>query len=293
MAEDWPTVGSMGGDAEARLARLEALWAQAQQMGLDDLLTGHGLQRFGRGDHRLDNSGYQLLNPGGDGLPAIWMLTAFNADPDTATIFGKLVGDMSAPTATVTLTAQAAAAELASVVVLANSTADAFLFRLATPTFLHFEGDTSDPVTFSEGGMTYRTDLFKLRFVANAVTENIAFESWVTTAIAAPATTWALTGDLTPAQITSNQDNYNPTGLSSASVLRLATDASRDITGIAGGSDGRVLLLFNVGSFNIVLKDDVTSTAANRFMLNGDLTLAPDESAPLWYDSTSSRWRAF
>ena len=70
---------------------------------------------------------------------------------------------------------------MASVVLLANSTADGFLFRLATPTFLHFEGDTSDPVTFSEGGMTYRTDLFKLRFVANAVTENIAFESWVTT----------------------------------------------------------------------------------------------------------------
>jgi len=41
MAEDYPTVGSMGGDAEARLARLEALWAQAQQMGLDDLLGGN------------------------------------------------------------------------------------------------------------------------------------------------------------------------------------------------------------------------------------------------------------
>lgn len=104
---------------------------------------------------------------------------------------------------------------------------------------------------------------------------------------------FALQGDISPAQITANQDDYAPTGLSTAAVLRLSTDASRNITSIAGGADGRILIIHNVGSFDIVLKDDdgATGTAANRFALSGDVTLAADQCAILQYDSTSSRWR--
>jgi hypothetical protein len=47
----------------------------------------------------------------------------------------------------------------------------------------------------------------------------------------------SLPGDLTPSQVTANQNDYNPTNLAIASVLRLSTDASRDITGLAGGAD--------------------------------------------------------
>lgn len=106
---------------------------------------------------------------------------------------------------------------------------------------------------------------------------------------------FALSGDISPAQITANQNDYNPTGLADASVLRLSTDASRNITSIAGGSDGRILLILNIGSNNIVLKDDdgSTGTAANRLALSGDVTLAGDQGAIIWYDSTSSRWRIF
>jgi hypothetical protein len=100
-----------------------------------------------------------------------------------------------------------------------------------------------------------------------------------------------LSGDIAPAQITGNQDNFNPAGLSTASVLRLSTDASRNITGIQGGADGRVLILYNVGSFPIVLKNDVTSTAANRFLFGADLTLQAGTGIALQYDGTSSRWR--
>lgn len=105
----------------------------------------------------------------------------------------------------------------------------------------------------------------------------------------------ALVGDISPAQITANQNDYNPTGLADASVLRLSTDASRNLTSIAGGSDGRVLLILNIGSNNLVLKDDdgATGTAGNRFALSGDVTLAGDQGAIIWYDSTSSRWRIF
>jgi hypothetical protein len=97
---------------------------------------------------------------------------------------------------------------------------------------------------------------------------------------------------LTPSQITSNQNNYAPTNYQYAGVLRLSSDASRDITGILGDLDGRILPIFNVGSFDIVLKDeDAGSTAANRFALQADITIPPDGAAILWYDSTSSRWR--
>lgn len=97
---------------------------------------------------------------------------------------------------------------------------------------------------------------------------------------------------ISPPQITSNQNNYGPTDLYKASVLRLFSDASRDITGLDGAREGRVLHVLNVGSFDIVLKDEsASSSAGNRLALNGDITLAPDNSALLWYDSTSSRWR--
>lgn len=104
---------------------------------------------------------------------------------------------------------------------------------------------------------------------------------------------------LSPAQITSNQNDYNPNGWTSggapygASIVRLDTDASRDITGWAGGVSGRIVIRSNVGSNPIVLKHDVTSTAANRYTLAGaaDLTINAGESWMEYYDGTSSRWR--
>ena len=102
-----------------------------------------------------------------------------------------------------------------------------------------------------------------------------------------------LRGAISPAQLTANQDNYNPSTLSDAVVLRLSSDASRSITGLAGGSSGRIVIIHNVGSNNLVLVDEsASSTAANRFALNGNQTLAAEDIAILLYDSTSSRWRA-
>lgn len=104
-----------------------------------------------------------------------------------------------------------------------------------------------------------------------------------------------LEGALTPATITGTANNYAPTDSTLFSVWRLETDASRDMTGIQRGGSGvtsRLLWVFNIGSFDLVLKDeDAGSDAANRFQLNGDVTLAADEGAFLWYDATSSRWR--
>ena len=102
-----------------------------------------------------------------------------------------------------------------------------------------------------------------------------------------------LSGDLTPAQITSNQNDYAPAGHETVAVFRLDTDASRTVTGLAGGVDGRLVVIHNIGGSDLVMTDqDVLSTAGNRFALsNTNVTLPSDQSSMLQYDSTSSRWR--
>lgn len=104
---------------------------------------------------------------------------------------------------------------------------------------------------------------------------------------------FALPSDISPAQLTANTNDWNPNGLATSTVIRFSTDASRDLTGIVGGADGRILLLINTGLFPLVLKHDITSTAANRFYLPGsvDDVIMPGVSYLVWYDSTSSRWR--
>lgn len=99
---------------------------------------------------------------------------------------------------------------------------------------------------------------------------------------------------VTPAQITANQDNYNPGSV--AQNIRLSTDASRNITGMTTDYPQRAgdwRTVTNVGSFNIVLVHDATSTAANRFFnaSGGDITLTPNQTAFLIYDGVISRWR--
>lgn len=101
-----------------------------------------------------------------------------------------------------------------------------------------------------------------------------------------------LTGAISPAQLVANTNDWAPTGLENTSVIRFSTDASRNITGLTGGADGRIVVLHNVGSQPAVLKDeDANSAAGNRFGLDADVTLLGDQSITLQYDSTSSRWR--
>jgi hypothetical protein len=103
----------------------------------------------------------------------------------------------------------------------------------------------------------------------------------------------SLSGDLSPPQITSNQNDYSPTGLSTATVLRLTSDAARDITGIAGGTDGRILIVGNDNaSAAITLKDaGGGSTGANRFSFGADVVIPAKSRAIVQYDSTDTRWK--
>lgn len=103
----------------------------------------------------------------------------------------------------------------------------------------------------------------------------------------------AFGGVLSPAQITANENDYNPTGLTNTSVLRINSDAARNITGVQPMQPGAVLFVHNVGSFDITLKDaDAASTAADRFELGADYIIHANEGVIIQYDGTSARWRA-
>jgi len=101
-----------------------------------------------------------------------------------------------------------------------------------------------------------------------------------------------LTGAISPTQLVANTDNWGPTGLSTANVVRINVDANRDITGIVAQATGTILLLHNTTTFTITLKHDVTSTAANRFYGPGAADYALTAYASVWirYDGTHSRW---
>lgn len=104
----------------------------------------------------------------------------------------------------------------------------------------------------------------------------------------------ALASDISPAAITGAQNNYNPTGLSTAQIIRQDLSGASSLTGLAGGADGRLITIINVhASLLLTLNhENASSTAGNRFSLGGaDLILGPNDSASFWYDSTSSRWR--
>lgn len=104
----------------------------------------------------------------------------------------------------------------------------------------------------------------------------------------------ALTGDISDS-LAANQNNYNPAGLATAAVIRIALTANVILTGIAGGADGRILVLYNTDTvLTLTLNhEDAASTAANRIIGPGGLNKGIQQRgcAVLQYDSTSSRWR--
>lgn len=102
------------------------------------------------------------------------------------------------------------------------------------------------------------------------------------------------TGISTAAQITADQNNYNPSSQVCVSdTLLLSSDASRNVTGLAGGVSGCEVLIVNNGANPIVLKDSsASSTATNRFQFGGDITLASNQTVRLFYQAdTTNKWR--
>lgn len=95
------------------------------------------------------------------------------------------------------------------------------------------------------------------------------------------------------AQFTANQDDL---AIGDARLALFSSDAPRDLTGLAGGSEGRILPFVNEGAQNIVLKhQDASSVAANRVICRtgADVTYAGSATGLIWYNPKASRWQQF
>ncbi len=105
-----------------------------------------------------------------------------------------------------------------------------------------------------------------------------------------------------PSQFTANQNDYIPENVSF--WQRWSSDASRDVTGwyphtSVFPSDGEIHLITNVGSNNIVIKHQSTSSstfARFRCSTAADITLSQDQSVLVMYDAqgggANGRWLA-
>jgi hypothetical protein len=101
-----------------------------------------------------------------------------------------------------------------------------------------------------------------------------------------------LSGIISPPTLTADQNDYNPSGLSTASTIRISSDSSyRAIKGLQGGESGRVIFIENVGANPLTIcGENTSSSAANRFKIKGEIILTENEVLQVKYDSTLSRW---
>lgn len=98
-----------------------------------------------------------------------------------------------------------------------------------------------------------------------------------------------------PATLNQFTADQNDLDLGTGGIVRISSNAARNITGFVAGSAGDARLISNVGTFAITLKHQSTSSAAaNRIICvsSADVTIEPNGSAVVYYDGTDSRWRA-
>lgn len=100
---------------------------------------------------------------------------------------------------------------------------------------------------------------------------------------------------ITPSQITSDQDNYTPTGWADATLVRLSGDNGvRAIHGFSSETNGEIKVLANVGSYPIYLSPEhASTTAGNRIAFFEEVFLMPGQTCQIYYDGTLSRWVPF
>ena len=79
------------------------------------------------------------------------------------------------------------------------------------------------------------------------------------------------------------------------SLIRYDSASQGTLHGLAGGVDGKIIIITNVNTGKLLLASDsiVETTASNRIITEGDVNISIKykSSVILQYDSTSSRWR--
>jgi hypothetical protein len=105
---------------------------------------------------------------------------------------------------------------------------------------------------------------------------------------------FTLSGFNTPTTLSGDVNDYNPANLATALALRINGGAAdRQITGLAGGSEGRIIAIHNIGGTNslVLHNESAASSAANRFSFGYGIEIGINQSMILRYDGQSSRWR--
>ena len=110
------------------------------------------------------------------------------------------------------------------------------------------------------------------------------------------------TNGITPTTLAANQNNYSIEPVTGGGgVVRLSASTNVNITGFAApgvGSSfrGKFVRVYNVGASNTITigHQNTSSTAANRVIsvTGANIAVGPGEGVDLWYDVTSSRYRA-
>lgn len=110
------------------------------------------------------------------------------------------------------------------------------------------------------------------------------------TTIAGPL---AISSTITPTILTTDTNNWTPTGIVNATRIFATASTSVILTGIGGTHvNGQILYVFNTGSNLITfVNENTNSTDINRFTLPASIPLQPGQSLQLTYDSTSTRWK--
>lgn len=101
----------------------------------------------------------------------------------------------------------------------------------------------------------------------------------------------SMSGIITPSALSADANDYSPTDLSISSVIRQDSSLDVKISGLAGGSQGRLMQYRNISIYKqTLLSESALSAAANRFNFEADLVLLPEQSVWLWYDVALQNW---
>lgn len=105
----------------------------------------------------------------------------------------------------------------------------------------------------------------------------------------------AYTGVITPPALTTNTNNWSPTGLESANRIDIKTTGNINITGInaATFNDGRVIRLRNDNSNNDIItliSESASSSVSNRFGFSTNQRLKRGEWIELMYSLDKERF---
>jgi hypothetical protein len=107
---------------------------------------------------------------------------------------------------------------------------------------------------------------------------------------------FVLNGEISPSALTADTNDWNPTGLAAATSIRISANAANWWLSsiVSGGEQGRILILENVGAYQIIIRDQdaALGTSGNRIIVGAaGHVLAPGSSCILRYDVTGGRWR--